>query len=361
MPSFTIYGKKGGGKTYLALLKIIDELAYGDRVVVTTVALKLPELSAYLAKRYPKKNIDVNTRVRILTRQQGREFWLHREWGNDIVECSHEDYAKGLNPDYTAHSRGGIFYVIDEIHVDFDARAWARCGPGLTYYNSQERKLLDDQLYITQFLELVDKRVKGFSQEFLVCRNWRYERFLTIFSKGSGMEVRHYAQPPTGLRDFPNEVHRYKIDPEIAACYDTSAGIGFKGAGRADTQQKGRKFALPMWALFLTAIPVAALAWGADAAVTKAFTKVGNMGSVPTGKANTIKEPVTFGANQNGRADPVYVEGIAGLGRGAVAFLSDGSQVRTSEGATVALDGVRLASGEMYRFRTQRRAVEVQK
>lgn len=261
MPSFTIYGKKGGGKSYYALLHyILPELVHGDRVIVTNLALKLPELSAFLAKRYPRKNIDVTLRIRLLNREETRQYWLHRQLGVDLKECTDEEYARGLNPDYTSAWKGGVMYVIDELHIDFDARAWAKIGRGLTYYNSQERKLHDDQVYITQFLELVDKRVKGFSQEFILCRNWRYERFLTIFSKGGGMEARHYAYPPGNSRtDLPNEVHRYRIDAELANCYDTTAGVGFKGPGRAEEKPKG--FRLPMWSMFVAVLPIALVAW----------------------------------------------------------------------------------------------------
>lgn len=271
MPTYTIYGKKGGGKTYYALIHyILPELVHGSRCVVTNVELKLPELSAYLARRYPEKNIDVNRRVRILSREETKCFWLHRQPGVDIPDVSKHDYLNGRNPDYGAFAHhGGVLYVIDEIHIDFDARAWANVGLGLTYYNSQERKLLDDQVFITQFLALVDKRVKDFSQEFILCRNWRYEKFMTIFTKGGGMEARHYAAPP--MRDnseVANEVHRYRIDPEKAECYDTTAGVGFRGIGKPDSQQKKR--GVPMWAMFVAVPAVAfALSKGTDAISNK--------------------------------------------------------------------------------------------
>lgn len=266
MPTTTIFGKKGGGKSYYGLRNyIMRELVYGNRVVCSTLALNLEELSAYLAAKYPHKDIDVNKRVRMLSREEGQRFWLHRQPGVDLEDVSDQDYDKGKNPDYSSVAHlGGVLYVIDEIHIDFDARNWAKVGRGLTYYNSQERKLQDDQVFITQFLDLVDKRVKNFSQEFVVCRNFKYEKFLTVFSKGSSMVAKHYANPPAqGKGELADETHRYKIEPDLARCYDTSQGVGFKGTGKPDTARKTKS--LPWWLMF--ALPVAAwlaLSYGTD-------------------------------------------------------------------------------------------------
>jgi hypothetical protein len=195
-----------------------------------------------------------------------------------VPDCTQEEYQRGKNPDFGANHKGGILYVIDEIHVDFDRRAWAAIGMGLTYYMSQERKLCDDQVFTTPFLKLVDSRLVLFCQEFIVCRNWGYEKFLTVFSKGGGMEARHYSQPPAEgkMGDYPNEVHRYKLDLRLAVCYDTNAGVGFVGkAGVA----KIRKGGLPIWTMFLGAAAAAVVLWfGTDL-----------LGAGIMGKSGTVK------------------------------------------------------------------------
>src|SRR5690606_31834193 len=119
----------------------------------------------------------------LLSVEESRRFWLHRIDARglhvDLDDVTRDDEKRGRNVDYeviTGPNRDalaagrprvypGIDYVIDECHVFFDARAWAESGLSLTYYNSQHRKLDDNVTFVTQFLELIDKRVKSFSQE----------------------------------------------------------------------------------------------------------------------------------------------------------------------------------------------------
>ena len=359
MPTFTIFGKKGGGKTYYALINyILRELAYGDRCVCTTVALKLPELSAYLAKKYPSRDIDVNKRVRILTRDEGRRFWLHRQPGVDLEDVTDQEYDNGKNPDYSSVAHlGGVLYVIDEIHIDFDARNWAKIGRGLTYYNSQERKLLDDQVFITQFLDLVDKRVKNFSQEWIVCRNFRYEKFLTFLSKGSSMQALHFPFPPTGrVGEVADEKHRYKVNPDIADCYDTSVGVGFRGAGKADTVQK--KKALPWWVIFAAA---PALWFVLSKGIDRATSLVGGTdgGKAIARAANLEKSPVSEGPSvvsvdgrrvDFARDEPplVPVKKRADVEVYAKGWVVRKSEIRGREGVLVPLSDGRVLSEPDY-------------
>lgn len=387
MPTTTVIGKKGGGKTYYALLKyIMRELVYGVRPVCTTVALDLPELSAYLADKYPHRNIDVNKRVRLLTRDEGRRFWLHRGPGVDLVDVSDAVYDNGGNPDYTSVAdKGGVVYVLDEVHVDFDARNWAKIGRGLTYYNSQERKLIDDQVFITQHLALVDKRVKDFSQEFVVCRNYRYEKFLTFLSKGSHMEAKHFSSVPNlnaVIEPLPDEKHTFRIDPALARCYDTTQGIGFKGVGKPDTQNKSRR--LPWWSIFAL---VPAVSYGLLFLVNRAEDVVKGKGLIPaavkTSAASTSTSLPTLSGFQaspsglvNQKAQPginniapssspsraigVYVKGVVTRDRRANVFLSDGRTLTEPDAMTasshwqpddvveVRRNGVRTHDGTWY-------------
>lgn len=379
MPTTTIIGKKGGGKTYYALLAYVRrELVYGDRCVVGTLALKLPDLSEYLARKYPHKNIDVTKRVRILTREEGRRFWLHRGPGVDLADVSDADYDNGRNPDYSSIAeKGGVLYVIDEIHIDFDARNWAKIGRGLTYYNSQERKLQDDQVFITQHLALVDRRVKDFSQEFVLCRNYRYEKFLTYFSKGSGMVARHYSFIPNEnalIPQLPDEKHDYRINAELAACYDTTQGVGFKGTGSPDKQGK-KKGWFPWWTMWVL-IPVLwlLLSKGSDFIMARFSGKVdtSKKGESPVSVGGFAAMPPAFSqakATPSGgesgyvnrpMAAAVYAKGIITRDRRVNVLLSDGRTLTEPDGMTASThwqpqdvvdirrNGVRTHDGTWY-------------
>lgn len=251
----TIVGKPGGGKSYYSLRHIAQYLAFTSGSVVTNLSIDIPKLEAYCASKYPHV-IDVSKRLRLLDEKQAPRFWLYRLDSQglhvDLQGVTREQEKEGqrvnfdkitqANRDALEHGKlrvyPGILYVIDECHVFFDARAWAENGFSLTFYNSQHRKLEDDVLFVTQFLELVDKRVKGFSQEFIYLRNNGAEKFLTLFRGPSYFIAKHYQRPPSGLQDFPSEVHRFTLDLALAACYDTSAGVGIRGVGRPESNKK---------------------------------------------------------------------------------------------------------------------------
>ena len=276
----TVVGKPGGGKSFYALKNIARVLAETSQSVVTNLSVDIPALEAYCAAKWPGLVIDVSRRVRLLDEKQAARFWLYRVDSegayHDLGDVSRDDEKRGVRVDYASITKAnaetlsqgkprvypGIFYVIDECHVFFDARAWAETGFSLTFYNSQHRKLDDDVMFVTQFLELIDKRVKGFSQEFIYLRNNGAEKLFTFFRGPSYFSAKHYQRPPSGMQDLPSEVHRFSLDLDLARCYDTSAGVGIKGVGKPEAKKKK---GLPV---YLLAVPFllfcAALYYGPD-------------------------------------------------------------------------------------------------
>lgn len=251
-----VYGKIGGGKTYYSVaFEILEELVYGERIVVTNVALDLPEIAALIAKRYPQvPPVDLHSRVRILSIDEMAEFFRYRHHGCTLDVPTLEEWRKGANVCYDfdplkgpeKDSRGNyvhllpsVFYVIDEAHVKFDARGWMTQGPHVTFYNSQHRKLNDEVLFITQFPELVDKRLKGFAQEHIYIENLGLQRVFSYFRPPAYFVAKSYLRERTStLQDVPQWTKRFRFDPEIGKCYDTSAGVGIKGRKKPETRKK---------------------------------------------------------------------------------------------------------------------------
>lgn len=252
---FTVVGKPGGGKTFYSLRGFADRLVNTDDSIVTIVSVDVPALEAYIAKKHPDRTIEVSRRIRLIDEKQARRFWLYRIDRNglnvDLKDITRDQEKVGEHVDFSVITDAnraalavgsprpypGILYAIDECHCFFDARAWAESGMGLTFYNSQHRKLDDDVMFITQFLELIDKRVKGFSQEFIYVRNNGAEKLFTLFRGPAYFTAKHYQRPP-GLQDYPSEVHRFSLDLDLAKCYDTSAGVGIKGVGKPESKRK---------------------------------------------------------------------------------------------------------------------------
>jgi len=221
-------GKPGAGKSYGALRDILDEAVNGRRVLVTNLALDPGALSEYIQKRHPGADWDPVTRYVRLSAEQVTYFWRHR-LGVSLPPFSKE------REDNVPEGLKGCLYVIDEAHIYFDARAWALTGLELSFYNSQHRKFDDQVVFVTQFLDLLDRRVRGFCQEFVYFQNHGLQRFLTCFRLPAYFTAKTYSKPYTGATgDNCEHAARFTLDKELAACYDTSAGVGISGRGKPE-------------------------------------------------------------------------------------------------------------------------------
>lgn len=236
MSSYAISGKPGGGKSLYALSLIIKELVETERIVVTNLALKLPELNEYLQKKYPQRNINLFERVQLLDDEQVRKFYLYRGTLT-ILDVSKEEWKQSNRLDYSGSTQG-VFYVLDEIHVFLNSRAWMETGEGVLFYMSQHRKLGDDVVWITQHINNVDKQFKSVTQDYTYVRNFRKEKFGKYFRRGEGFRRFTYLEPYTSSLQKPVDMVDFKLDAELADCYDTAAGIGIRGANGGDKGEK---------------------------------------------------------------------------------------------------------------------------
>jgi len=245
--SIVIYtGKPRGGKSYRCHEKeFLAEVIYGERIIVTNLAILLPEFLAYLAKHHPSVNWDPHKKLRILSHEETQHFYLRRtlDPSQDLKHTTLAEQKAKIFPDFGSVAGSGVLYILDEAHVYFDARCWAEAGPTLTYYNSQHAKLNDRVVFVTQFMELLDKRVKGFAQSVSIVRNYSKERFLTVFSMPRVFEERVFPREP--LRgDIPETINVFRLDPELAATYDTTQGVGITGRRMPE---RAEKRGLPLW------------------------------------------------------------------------------------------------------------------
>lgn len=378
---FTVVGKPGGGKSFYSLRHIVNVLANTENSVVTNLSINVAELHAYLAKKYPAKDIDTPRRVRLLNVEQSRRFWLHRmdRGGMDVnlEGVTREDEKQGRHVDYSIITDGnrralaagnpreypGIDYVIDECHVFFDSRAWTETGLSLTYYNSQHRKLDDNVTFVTQFLELIDKRVKSFSQEFIYLRNNGAEKFLTLFRGPSYFTAKHYQRPPTGLQDLASEVHRFTLDIPLANCYDTSAGVGISGVGRPEAKRK-KGFNM-FWLLVPFFGFLAFLFYAPDFLASQLLgTKAGSYTAKALGVTEEVKktpsEAVPAPANpmtpppaamlSGKEEDPPYPTGFVIMGRKVTVQMSDGTTrtERDDEMTRIERNSVTISGQKMF-------------
>jgi len=288
-------GKPGAGKSYGALLLILEELERGDKYIVTNMALLLPMLNEYY-QRGGRRFIDVYERIRLISREEAGEFWRFRGTfsmrkppkvltrGRDIKKLkigagaviSDDDLEESYNVVdalswYVLPGMPGVLYVIDEAHILFDARNFQRTAKELTVYNSQHRKFVDDVIFVTQFLDLLEKRIRGFCEIFIVYKNFAGNKMWNILSMPRRMRELTYSVDPTGAGRAAADTEVWRqLDISKASLYDTMAGVGVQG-GRKPEVRKQRGFSIPWWAVL---IGIPCLCWGVSAAFDAAANKV---------------------------------------------------------------------------------------
>jgi len=252
-----------------AVRVIVEELARGRRMVVTNVPLKLPELSEYMTKNYPDRMESLRDRLVMLEGAEAGRFWLHRGRGHVrevlVQRDTGDEYEAGKVPDRLKHLNeelrfdgcSGVLYVIDEVHVWFNARNWQSVGGYGFFYLSQHRGLGDDVVLITQHPANVDRQFRSVAETFIKLRNLSKERLWYVLLPKRFLWYKYGDIPSANAK--PLEVGEFRLDKTgLANCYDTSKKHGIPGDGEADTKTK--RFGIPWWA---AAVILCGLVYGA--------------------------------------------------------------------------------------------------
>jgi len=351
-------GTPGAGKSYGALKDLVEELVYGQRLIVTNLPVLIEVLNPYMAKKYPEWADDIHKRLRIITEEQTKEFYRYRYPVGDIGRVTIDDSKEGRHLPYGDHRGNGCLYIIDEAHIPFDSRAWADTGPELTYYNSQHRKLWDELVFITQFEKLIDIRVRGFVQEFCYFENHGLSKFMTWFQRPKVFTMEVHRKPPGLGSPPPNERRHYQIDLELAACYDTSAGVGISGRKKPET---GRRKGVPFWLIVFPALAIALLlakipGWTSGGVMTLMGREGKKETSQPVAAAPSFAPPIPFQPlakqlqqTEAKKPDPVVVKSYLTSGRKLIVTLSDGRILGENDGVLrMDTDYLYLRDGSRY-------------
>jgi len=145
-------GRLGGGKTYSAVVRMVDHLRKGG-TVCTNVALKWESVSRYVADNYGVV-VELEQLI-VLTDEQIAVFHRHTPSGD-----------ASLN----------VLVVIDEAHLVFNARDWANTSRETLAFLTQSRKVKTDVIFISQSALNIDKqfgRLVQFIWRFRDLEKWR--------------------------------------------------------------------------------------------------------------------------------------------------------------------------------------------
>jgi len=249
-----LFGPGGSGKSYYQMRLIHNEIAHGVRNVSTSLAIDLPAYQAYCDKN--GLSVSVASRIRILTPEEGKEFWKYR--GPDRWSPT-EVYEVYRDPG----SRGTLF-VLDEAGVmGFDSKGWAAKhgtssrGEACSWYLDQQRKFGDDVYCSVNGTHPhgIAKPIRDKAHNFVQLRNG-YQRQMGIFRARGRFEARWYAMEPTSQSE-PWRTENWELDTTgLAGCYHTEDGVGIKGAA-ADKGVRAKGIPV-LWA-FPMAIAAASL------------------------------------------------------------------------------------------------------
>lgn len=136
-------GKIGGGKTYLAVCRILAHLAKGG-TVFTNVELHVQGVAKWLKETHGLE-LDPGA-IRILDESESWDFHKYLKAGNEL----------------------NTLCVIDEAHLWFNARdhaVTANTKRELITFLSQSRKLKVDVIFIVQAAENLDAQFRRLAQE----------------------------------------------------------------------------------------------------------------------------------------------------------------------------------------------------
>jgi hypothetical protein len=266
MSLYFVCGKVGAGKSYRGVVSIVDQLLHDDRLIVTNLPLNLGALADFLAKRHPERNICLldhrrparpgeepdgdgmvfePSRVRMLDEGELAEFYRIRHQASDKVPRIEREKGN-RNPvclDFSQWLKGGKFsgrgviYHLDELQLFYNVRKYAEAPDEFPFYLSQHRKLGDDIYVYTQQPQNVDKMFRSFTQEFIYVVNIGKKR-VGPFAAPKIFRFAAYPEPFTGQVGQVCQYSGYfRMDYELAATYNTAAGIGIEAA-KADVGSK---------------------------------------------------------------------------------------------------------------------------
>ena len=149
-------GSLGSGKTSFAFERALEHLIRGG-TVVTNIEF------------YPEKIRD----------------WMHREHGLEfdadrLIRC--EDGGDVWKSAVKGNDQLETMLLIDEAHVEHNARKWSETTDQSVLFNTMARKLKIHVVYITQDINNVDKQFRRMAQMMWYCRNAKHLKIFGLFS-----------------------------------------------------------------------------------------------------------------------------------------------------------------------------------
>jgi len=190
-------GTPGSGKSYEAVVKILDNIKLGRRVYTNIEGLDQPRQRRAIADYCNIYDYQLEKCLNFLTQEQAKNFWRHCETGSLIV--------------------------IDEIHKLFSNRDWSSPdNVGFTNYCSTHRHDGMDIIFITQDIEKVDKHARSLIE-------WTYfYRKMNQFGQAVSSRYTVYSFMGDNHQGKALGTNVKKYNPKIFPCYSSYFADGIQ-------------------------------------------------------------------------------------------------------------------------------------
>jgi zona occludens toxin (predicted ATPase) len=199
-----ISGLPGGGKSFMALRRILRALTEG-RHVVTNVAIDSRRVAWYLSKFVALVHRGKTTRYE---RAKKYHSLIHKLQDEDIRHFW--DYAYG----------GGVlklFIVLDEIQLYFESEDYKRFPTDLKGYLAQHRKGADDLIFISQHTKNIDVHFRRMCAKYWHVNNTRGVPLLGFIRMPEAFRANCYF----GESTKPLEGETFLPSKKLFALYDS--------------------------------------------------------------------------------------------------------------------------------------------
>ena len=239
-----VYAAIGAGKSRFAVSALCHELQNSERMIVTNLPVWVvnPPPGRFClgewCHKYVQKPVDINARVRLITRAQVKDFYrylpgdLEMPWIDEKLEPRkrlpnlqwRQDLADaGVIP-------RGCLNIIDEAHLTFGSRNWQESAVGVGHYVSQLRKFNDDLMIVTQNPGKLDKNFRRDCTMWIHLTNKSKVTYLMGVKFPGKFSAREFDAEPSKF-DKPVRTSSFSLEEEeLHKCYDTSAGVGLSGS-----------------------------------------------------------------------------------------------------------------------------------
>lgn len=148
-------GALGSGKTSFAFERGLLHLVKGG-TVATNIQCHREKIADWMQDEH---GLEFDN-SRLITIEDCNEVWKSAVVGTDELET---------------------MLIIDEAHVEHNARAWDKTAAEQILFNTMARKLKVHVIYITQDINNCDKQFRRMAQMIWYCRNAAQYRFLGVF------------------------------------------------------------------------------------------------------------------------------------------------------------------------------------